>query len=648
MASFNVIVGARFMLDAKSLEVLQSLKTDIKASKTVLTGKVKGTGRTFGFVSADDGTEHFLPPDEMSKVFPGDEVTFTVTEQDDGKTRAELESLVQSDLDEFVGVFNVRGSAQGVDPFSNAFSGWLFVPPKQINEAESNDIVIAQVVRHPWKTGKAQAKVIRSLGSSDNNRSWYSMSLREHGIPELFTDEELAEASKLSTLDLTTLTDYQDCTDKPFITIDSASTLDMDDALFAEKTNEGWQLNVAIADASAFIDEGSILDLSARKRLCTTYLPGLTVPMVPEVLANEAISLIEGNVRPAMIFKLSIDTDGQVTNLETHTALIKSTGKLSYTEVSQWLLGESPLPEKHEHLKVLQDATSAMATWRATHANQMQNRADYRVKVDGEFNVTHVDKEERNIARDIVEEAMVATNFIVAKWLKDEDAIFMTHSGFKADRETELKGLLRDYAEEVAELNGYDLGDFRKILSKAYSVESFPLTSVLQKRFDRGQWSLTSAPHFGLGLEQYTNVTSPIRKYTDLVIHRLIKAKLKNQQLEFDHTIVSELNERGNVPRTVGHTVENRLRYKWLIKQEAQTWNATIVHINANGLIAQLDDNGATGFVDLRKKKDKFSYDPLRMVLKFEDFQYQLGQKLSVQIGKLEDSNLILTISQVK
>jgi VacB/RNase II family 3'-5' exoribonuclease len=632
------------MLDAKSLDLLQSLKTEIKASKTVLKGKIKGTGRNFGFAVAEDGSEHFLAPDQMAKVFPGDEVTFTVTEQDDGKTRGELESLEKSNFKEFKGVFYKRGKAQGVEPFSDAFSGWLFVPPKHVLEATHNDIVVAKVTRHPWQTSKAQAEVIQTIGSADNNRTWYSMSLSEHNIPEGFTDSELEEAGSLTKLKFATDSARIDDTDTPFVTIDSASTQDMDDALYAEATESGWLLKVAIADASEFIKPGSQLDAAAKQRLTTTYLPGLILPMLPESLSNGAISLVPNEVRPALVFEMIVLPSGEIQSFKPTLSLVKNHAKLNYEEVAEWLDSGSTPEAYANSIRDLADVTAALGNWRKTHCNEMQNRTDYRIRVDESFNVTGIDKETRSIARDLVEESMVATNAQVAKWLSDGPALFMTHQGFKADRETELKGLLRDYAKEVAELDGHNLSEFIQILKSAQQVESFPLLQVLQKRFERGTWSNTAKPHFGLGLPEYTNATSPIRKYTDLLIHRLIKSKLSHTEFEITETDVTDINERNSSSRFVAHAVDNRLRFKWLMTQPSGPWDGTIVHINANGLVVQLLENGATGFIDLRKKKVDFAYDPLRMMLKLDEGNYQLGQPLTVNIAKVDEESLSLSI----
>ncbi|MFQ3228893.1 VacB/RNase II family 3'-5' exoribonuclease [Reinekea sp.] len=627
------------MLDLKSLDVLNSLKTEIQANKEVFTGTVKGTGKSFGFVVAEDGTETFLAPDEMSKVFPGDKVTFIIEEQADNKTKAILETLVSSDLSEFIGTYVSRGKAQGVEPFQTNFPGWLFVPPSQINGAQSKQIVKASVTRHPWDSGKAQAKVTDVIGDSGDNRTWYKMSLLEHNLAMAFSEEELTEAQRLAeSLDIESL-GYRDRTDVAFITIDSKSTKDMDDALFVSPIDQGWRLEVAIADASAFLPESSIIDARAKQQLTTCYLPGLTLPMVPNCLSNEAMSLKEDVIRPALVFTMDIDTNGEASNFSIEPCLVKNHAKLSYEEVSEWI-GTDSIPTQYNDLKHLNDCTQAMALWRGNNANPMLNRPDYRIRVDEQLVVTSIEKETRNIARTIVEESMVLTNYMTALWFDQSPALFMTHAGFKGDRHTELKGLLRDYCPSVSDLDSTQLDDFKKIIQQAHLVESFPLATLLTKRFDRGIWQSSPKPHFGLGLTAYSTVTSPIRKYSDLVMHRLIKLKLSGQTGAVRAELVQHFNEKGNVTRSISNAIEKRLGQQWLEAQPKQEWQVRVTHITVNGLILQIIENGITGFMDLKRSEEKFSYDPLRMTLKSEETHYQLNDELVVTLAKIDDQGI--------
>lgn len=634
------------MLDAKALDVLNSLKAEIKATKPILTGTVKGTGKNFGFVVCTSGEEYFLAPEEMSRVFPGDEVTFTIETLADGKTRAILESLIASQLQSFIGTYVVRGKAQGIEPFDTSFNSWLFVPPSQTAGLKHNQIVKGAVARHPWKTGKAQGKIEAVLGDADDNRTWYKMALLDNNIPSEFSEAELMEAQKQAQSPNLQGLDYQDLTALDFVTIDSASTRDMDDALYCEVDEQGWTLFVAIADASAYVAKGSAVDQAARQRLSTCYLPGLTLPMVPECLAHEAMSLTPDTPHLAMVFALKVSSGGQASLDHIVMANIQSQGKLSYEEVSAWL-DNSEVPETREYLVPLHECAKALSRWRETNANAMPDRPDYRIRVDEHFNVTGIDKELRNTARTIVEECMIATNSQTAQWLNREKALFMTHPGFKSERDSELKGLLRDYASDVSELDAHSLENFLQIMKAARKIHDFPLQTVLTKRFERGSWQANVQPHFGLGLPAYTTVTSPIRKYSDLALHRFIKARLLDRNEEIEDQLISDLNSRGNLPRQTAAVIEKRLGLQWLAKQPAQQWKATVIHMNANGLIVQLDDNGLTGFIDLRKQKDSYSYDALRMLLKFEHKHYQLGDALKVSVSKIDEQQALFTLQDL-
>jgi len=635
------------MLDAKALAQLQSLKSDIKPTVPVLRGTVKGTGRTFGFVVAADATEYFLPPDAMAKVFPGDAVDFTVVETAEGKINASLEALVSSPLDEFMGRYMVRGKAQGVEPEVAGHGKWLFVPPKKTLEAASGQWVRAKVIRHPWETGQAQAEVLAVIGSEDEPGTWHAIAIEKHQLQRHFADDALQAADALDEAFITSqLPERTDLRDLPFVTIDSASTRDMDDALYAEETDEGWLLRVAIADPAAWFDAASPLEVSARQRLTTTYLPGQPISMLPERVANDLCSLLPDADRLALVFHIQIARDGTLSKLAITPSVIRSKGKLSYDQVSQWLDGTDPIPAAHWHLETLKACCEALFEWRQANALIMLERPDYRVKVDDKLNVTGVVKEQRTTANSLVEESMLAVNRIVAAWLIEDNALFMTHAGFRPDREEELKGLLREFSKEIADTNGHDPEGFKAIMRSARQVQDFPLQSVLLKRLERGLWSNTAAPHFGLGFDQYTTVTSPIRKYTDLALHRLIHAKLAGETHPIPADLIEDLNARLRNSRNAANDVENRLRLQWLKQQPDQVWKATVVHINSGGIIAQLDDNGAAGFIDLRGQKKRPSYDPLRMMMKGEEQTFMLNQPLQVTIAKNDGDKLELSLAE--
>ena len=633
------------MLDAKALAQLNSLKTDIKSSKPVHTGTVKGTGRSFGFVVADDDLEYFLPPEDMSKVFPGDRVEFTVEEQSDGKVRATLENLVDSPFSEFVGRYVERGKAQGVEPEAPGHSKWLFVPPKKTREAKDGQWVKASVTRHPWETGKAQAEIVAIMGSEQEAGTWHALAIEKHGLKPEF-EQSLVEAAEALSED--TIAEQakgrEDLTDTPFVTIDADTTQDMDDALFAEETDDGWLLHIAIADPAALFDADSVLDQGARERLTTTYLPGRPLGMLPDRVAHDLASLVPEKDRLALVFHIRVATDGTLSKLAITPAVIRSTAKLSYTQVSDWLDGREPIPAAHWHLETLKQCCKALNEWRHNHALVMNDRPDYRIRVDNDLNVTGVEKEERTTAHNLVEECMLAANRIAAAWLIEDNALFMTHPGFRPEREDELKGLLREFARDIAEIDGNDFEGYKTIMRTARQSEDFPLQNVLQKRLERGAWSSKAAPHYGLGFEQYTTVTSPIRKYTDLTLHRLIHAKLADQPYEIPQELVDDLNDRLVNSRKAANDVENRLRLQWLADQPDQAWPATIVHINSGGLIAQLDDNGASGFIDLRGGEEKFSYDPLRMMMKGDKRTFVLNQPVQVKIVKNDGQKLELKL----
>lgn len=632
------------MLDEKSLSVLQALKNDIKAAKSLLKGTVKGIGKSYGFVVSDDRAEYFLPPEQMRRVFPGDRVTFSLINTADNKKQAELETLEASCLQQVQGVLHLKGKRTGVKVIRSTPIQWINIAKSDLGSAKHQDIVVVKICRHPFKTGQAGGSILRCLGPAHNNRTWYSLILAQHGIPEHFSDEELQTVEQLAQ---TTVIDNSrvDMTALPFITIDAPTTEDMDDALYAETIDGGWQLTVAIADAAAVIKPDSVLDKAARARIATLYLPGLVLPMLPEALSNDAISLVADQARPALVFTMDISTNGEIENFKVQAAIVKCQGKLHYRQVSDWL-AEGTAPARHrENLLNLQAATTALLGWRQQQANPLAHQPDYRIRVDAEFRVLAVEKEEKTIAHQMVEQAMIACNYQLAGWLNSKAGVFVTHEGFKAEHRAELPQLLSAIAPSLGDFDFAELRGFSRLMQQVQSTDDVALQQLLRKRFARARWSYLKAPHYGLGLAAYCNGTSPIRRYADLLLQRYIHARLFDTTSPgCDEKILQQLQVGLNTTKQASSAIHNRLRLGWLADKTDKRWAATIIHINNNGLLARLDDNGAIGMIDLRKTDADACFDALRMTLRVKSRSFRLGDGMGVKIKSVNAEQLLLQL----
>ncbi len=325
------------MLNTDALSQLRQLKQQIQEENAPLSGVVRGTQGRFGFVVLDDGREIYLAAEQMQRVFPDDCVEIEVIAGAEGKQSAQLEKLVRSDLRDFTGQYVVRDNAHFVEPDLPRLSRWIFVPPKLRMNAKHGDYVQARISRHPFTDGRGQARIDKVIGAAEQKGIAAHYALTRFRLPSgalPLAEADLLEPDFASRRDLTAL---------PFVTIDGAETRDMDDALCAERdaNTNGWKLWVAIADPSAWIKPGSALEQAIAARGSSIYLPGLTVAMLPEGLANERCSLLPDSERLALVCELQIDAGGAIAHYEFCEARVRSCAKLSYDGVSDFLRDDS-------------------------------------------------------------------------------------------------------------------------------------------------------------------------------------------------------------------------------------------------------------------------------------------------------------------
>ena len=630
------------MLNLDSLAQLKELKQQIQETKVVNEGTVRGSMGRFGFVATDEGQSYFLTPDEMAKVFPGDRITFAETTDDKGKTQALVESLIKSEFKTFTGRFEKKGKAQFVEPDVNQLNHWLYLPPDACKGVENNDWVRCEVTRHPFPTGKPQAKVLENLGNPSDAGFERSYAISHFGLSHEWPETMSSELALLHEENIPEMAKgREDLTDKPFVTIDNEHTRDMDDALWAEKTDSGWTLHVAIADPSAWFGMNTALDKEAARRSNSLYFPGRSLPMLPPELANGLCSLIEGQDRLAILCSLDVAEDGKITGYVFKEALIRSQGKLSYTQVAEFLEGNSEaLPtELAAPVTELNSVTLALATYRQNECLVMEDRPDFNYQINEAGKIVAIQRAERNAAQKLVEEAMLATNLSTARYLaKLDKGIFIQHDGIRPERIEDVERILTEqkiaFDGDISNPDGY------KAMIKAIEAANpeQPLKAIISRMLTRSEFSTEIGPHTGMGFDCYTTFTSPIRKYCDLLIHRIIKADINKQaDINIDDNTIEQLQTQLIAGRNAVNISESWLLAQFLQGQEGNEFEGVIAQANPSGFTVQLDETGINGVVDLRKVDKKFSFDKLYLTHTSGKKQFQLGQPIRV---KLEQANI--------
>ena len=583
--------------------LLAQLKQQLHSQTPRAEGVVKATEKGFGFLEVDAQKSYFIPPPQMKKVMHGDRIIAVIhTEKE--RESAEPEELVEPFLSRFVGRVQKKDDRLSIVPDHPLIKDVIPCRAERgvTHDFKDGDWAVAEMRRHPLKGDRSfYAELTQFITFGDDHFVPWWVTLARHnlekeapnGVATAMLDEGLER------IDLTAL---------DFVTIDSASTEDMDDALYVEETAEGkLQLIVAIADPTAWIAEGSKLDNIAKVRAFTNYLPGFNIPMLPRELSDDLCSLRANEVRPVLACRMTLDAQGAIEdNIEFFAATITSKAKLVYDEVSDWLENSGSWQPQSDaiaaQIRLLHRVCQVRSLWRQTHALVFKDRPDYRFILGEKGEVLDIVAEPRRIANRIVEESMIAANICAARVLRDKlgFGIYNVHLGFDPANSEQLATLLKGHgmhvdAEEVLTLEG-----FCKLRRELDAQPSGFLDSRIRRFQSFAEISIDPGPHFGLGLEAYATWTSPIRKYGDMINHRLLKAVIKGETAERPQAEATvQMAERRRLNRMAERDVGDWL-YARFLQNKAGTetrFSAEIIDISRGGMRVRLVDNGAIAFI---------------------------------------------------
>ncbi|MFP1951703.1 exoribonuclease II [Lonsdalea quercina] len=582
--------------------LLAQLKQQLHSKTPRVEGVVKGTDKGFGFLEADAQKSYFIPPPHMKKVMHGDRIVATLhTEKD--REIAEPESLIEPFLTRFVGRVQKKDDRLSITPdhplLKDAIS--CRVARQLDQDIQDGDWVVAEMRRHPLKGDRNfHAEITEYITTGDDPLVPWWVTLSRHNLERSAPENDAAEMNDgvLTREDLTAL---------DFVTIDSASTEDMDDALYVRDNGDGTlEMTVAIADPTAYVPADSELDAVARKRAFTNYLPGFNIPMLPRHLSDDICSLRPHERRPVMACRVTLAEDGAMSDIHFFAAWIESRAKLVYDEVSDWLEERGEWQPQSEaiatQVRLLHKMSQLRSAWRTANALVFKDRPDYRFLLGEKGEVLDIVVEPRRIANRIVEEAMIAANVCAAIVLREKlgFGIYNIHNGFDPVTVEQAVAILASNeiqadAQQILTLEGFC------VLRR--QLDALP-TQFLDSRMRRFQSfaeiSTEPGPHFGLGLEAYATWTSPIRKYGDMVNHRLLKAIITGQAAEKPQEDVTvQLAERRRLNRMAERDVSDWLYARYL-KAHAGTdtrFSAEIMDVTRGGLRVRLLDNGATAFI---------------------------------------------------
>jgi ribonuclease R len=554
-------------------------------------GRVVFHHRGFGFLDLDEPgevTSAFVAPRDLAPYLAGDRVTAEIEASGGGRFQAKALELVQRERSEVFGrVVNQRGGlALEID---------LMVantPRPLEGRASVGDWVVATV------TGK-KARVLRVVDEADAS---VERVIVRHGLrtsyPEAPPPGRFDRAHR------------RDLTDIPTITIDASSSRDLDDALSALPPDPSGALRIliSIADVDALVPSGSALDLEARARATSVYLAGRTLPMLPPALSEDALSLLPGRERPTLTVELRIDPEGGVTAVDLYESVIRSTARLDYHAVARWMdAGEPTIPSEVEPtLRRLRAAEGRIAVSRAARGGVSVVAEEARVELDehGREPTAWAARESTSAHR-LIERLMVAANEAVAAWVDSRGlpALYRVH-----DPPTPAR--VKVFAQ-AAERLGFETGLDDRLTPKSLSAlehqfqhttDAPTMYALLRRALGAAGYSVEPRLHFGLAAPRYLHFTSPIRRYPDLVVHRVVKGFLHGDRDRHAgepalEELARSVDERMAAAARAEQERLHMLAARWFSQRIGEAHTGRVIAIKPFGLVLHLEGTGVSGIV---------------------------------------------------
>lgn len=633
--------------------LLAQLKQQLHQAIPRIEGTVKAHEKGFGFLELDNKKNYFIPVSKMKKLLPGDRVA-GILEKKGEKQQFRPETLIESTLNHFIARVDFSDHSLIVYPYDPNINIAINANVNQAitQKLHSGDWVVAHLVSHPLKNNCPTflAEITEFITTVDDPLAMWLMTLVRHQLPT---------STPIPSTPLVMLNNdtREDLTHLDFFTIDGKDTQDMDDAIHLQiQTNGNFELTVAIADPSAYVAPDSELDIIARQRLFTTYLPDFTVPMLPAEIVEDICSLKLNEKRPAVICRLVVNTDGNIIGSPYFTtAWVQSKAKLDYTSVSDYLENKTAIEPAqaviNEQLHLLAKLAKLRINWRKNFALLFDDKNDYRFILNENKEVLNIIKDERRIANQMVQEAMILANQAFAHYLKQQIgfAVFNTHSGFMTKYLDNVVKLLNDNGittfnkECLMTLDGY------RALRQHINEQPYIKSKILRYH-SPAEYSLNSAPHFGLGFEVYATWTSPLRKYSDLINHRLLKNIIQQQKCEKpDINILENLSEQRKLQRFAERDLTNHLYCQYLSHHLNNEYQAEVLDINKGGAKVRLVDNGAYAFLPtslIHPKRDEIETNLEEGYIKVkQQLIFRVTDIISVTLLKVKIENQKVIVS---
>jgi ribonuclease R len=660
-----------------------------------LEGTVQGHRDGHGFVQRDDGeADIYLPPNEMRAVLHKDRVKARVVRQDRrGRPEGRVVEIIERSEQPIIGRLLHEGGVWLVAPEDKRYGQDVLIPKGATGTAKVGQVVVVQLTEPPALFGQPVGRVKEVLGEIDDPGMEIEIAVRKYGVPHEFSEAGLAEAKALP--DKVRPADKKgrvDLTDVPLVTIDGEDARDFDDAVYCEPAKvgrgKGWRLLVAIADVSAYVQTGSPIDIDAYDRATSVYFPRRVIPMLPEKLSNGLCSLNPEVERLCMVCDMLVAADGEVYAYQFYPAVMFSHARFTYTEVAA-ILGNTRGPEaakRKERVKDLlnlSDVYKALLKQRAKRGAVDFETTETQIICDDAGRIEKIVPRTRNEAHKIIEEAMLAANVCSADFIdgSKHPGLFRVHEGPTTEKKEVLRGYLKAMGVGLSITDDPKPGEFQAIAEATKErPDAQQIHTMLLRSMSQAIYTPINSGHFGLAYEAYTHFTSPIRRYPDLLVHRVIKAILSKQKYtlpmlptpgEAHAKLAKRLASRVKVPTNkpqkavvaptkevqaweaaglhcsanerradeASRDVEAWLKCKYMREHLGEEYGGVVSSATTFGIFVTLDAMYVEGLVHITELGGEyFKFDEMRQELRGErtGIRYAIGTRVRVQVSRVD------------
>jgi ribonuclease R len=651
-------------------------------------GVVSGHRDGHGFVVCDGAqSDIYLPPNEMRAVLHKDRVRVRIARSDRrGRPEGRVTEILERSADPIIGRLLNESGIYLVAPEDKRYGQDVLVSKNAIGSAQVGQVVVVELTEPPALYGQPVGRVKEVLGEIDDPGMEIEIAVRKYSVPHEFSEECLRLAKGLP--DKVRATDKKgrvDLTDVPLVTIDGEDARDFDDAVYCEPAKvgrgKGWRLLVAIADVSHYVQPGNAIDVDAFERATSVYFPRRVIPMLPEKLSNGLCSLNPEVERLCMVCDMLITAAGDVHAYQFYPAVMFSHARFTYNEVATILQNT----RSHEalqrgelvpHLLNLHDVYRGLLQARQKRGAVDFETVETQIIADDTGRIERIVPRTRNDAHKVIEEAMLAANVCAAEFIAQSKhaGIFRVHEGPPANKLEILRNYLKAMGVTQTLGDNPKPGDYQAIAQATKDrPEAKQIHTMLLRSMQQAIYTPINSGHFGLAFEAYTHFTSPIRRYPDLMVHRVIKAVLTEKKYQLPDSLLSmkvppqRKKPAGAAPEQpkkvltgqslawemvglhcsanerradeASRDVEAWLKCKYMREHLGEEFTGQVTAVTSFGLFVTLDAMYVEGLVHITELGgDFFKFDDMRQELRGErtGIRYALGTVINIQVSRVD------------